>query len=212
LCKEAGEEKRAVPGPGIIQLATTSLSMEPLGILGSPQRNRASSVKSSTKRTALVVGVSAFVFVALIALLSIVLVPTTATADSVTFFVVGDWGREGTANQTSVAALMSQVATQLAVPPVAVISTGDNFYPNGLNSTVGIDRPTCARSSRALTLSLALRASLVRQDDPLFDRSFRSVYNGKGVISLPWYAVLGNHDYGDGFWTLCEKDASLVGI
>ena len=157
--------------------------MEPLGILG-PQRNRASSVKSSTKRTALVVGVSAVVFVALIALLSIVLVPSSATADSVTLFVVGDWGREGTANQTSVAALMSQVATQLAVPPVAVISTGDNFYPNGLNST----------------------------DDPLFDRSFRSVYNGKGINSLPWYAVLGNHDYGDGFWTLCENDESLVGI
>ena len=101
-----------------------------------------------------------------------------ATSESVTFLVVGDWGREGTLNQTTVAELMSEVAKGLADPPLAVFSTGDNVYPNGLNSS----------------------------DDSLFERAFMNVYRGPGLAGVPWFAVLGNHDYGDGFWTLCEND------
>lgn len=55
---------------------------------------------------------------------------------------------------------------------------GDNFYPNGLNSS----------------------------DDALFSKSFTSVYSQPSLKSIPWYAVLGNHDYGDGF-EYCHNDA-----
>lgn len=34
-------------------------------------------------------------------------------------------------------------------------------------------------------------------DDAEFDLSFRWVYN-HSALEVPWYAVLGNHDYGDG--------------
>ena len=92
------------------------------------------------------------------------------------FFVLGDWGRQGTWNQSQVALLMGRKAAHLH--PRFVISTGDNMYPNGLNST----------------------------SDPLFFQSFSSVYSAKG-LQVPWHTVLGNHGYGDGF-EYCQNDAS----
>jgi len=101
--------------------------------------------------------------------------PAGDSSNTVTFFVVGDWGREGIENQTKVAQLMADVGSKHRVPDF-IVSTGDNFYPNGLNST----------------------------SDPLFDRSYRQVYN-QPELQVPWYAVLGNHDYGDGL-EYCEAD------
>lgn len=98
------------------------------------------------------------------------------SSNELSFFVLGDWGRQGTENQTLVATLMGKKAAHLR--PGFVISTGDNMYPNGLNST----------------------------GDPLFLQSFSSVYSAKG-LQVPWHAVLGNHGYGDGF-EYCENDAS----
>ena len=39
---------------------------------------------------------------------------------------VGDWGRDGTQNQSAVASLMATVAD--AVNPDFILSMGDNFY------------------------------------------------------------------------------------
>eukprot|EP00884_Botryococcus_braunii_P018240 jgi/Botrbrau1/509/Bobra.110_2s0138.1 len=49
-----------------------------------------------------------------------------------------------------------------------VISTGDNFYESGLT----------------------------HPDDDQFRTSFMDVYTGRS-LQVPWYAVLGNHDYGE---------------
>ncbi|KAG2438465.1 hypothetical protein HXX76_005018 [Chlamydomonas incerta] len=54
------------------------------------------------------------------------------------------------------------------MPPAFVISTGDNFYPSGIRSV----------------------------DDVQFDQSFRNVYTSP-ELQVPWYVVMGNHDYGD---------------
>lgn len=48
-----------------------------------------------------------------------------------------------------------------------IITTGDNFYPEGVKDV----------------------------DDPHWQKSFNNIYNGKGH-QVPWYPVLGNHDYG----------------
>lgn len=114
---------------------------------------------------------------ALLALLGSVTSAPQAYTQSITFFVVGDWGRQGTVNQTGVARLMADVGG--VRKPEFVISTGDNFYPNGLNST----------------------------KDKLFDLSFKNIYTGT-ALHVPWYAVLGNHDYGDGYLGFCENDES----
>ncbi|KAK9826179.1 hypothetical protein WJX81_004719 [Elliptochloris bilobata] len=52
--------------------------------------------------------------------------------------------------------------------PDFVISTGDNFYESGLMSP----------------------------SDEAFQVSFANLYSAPG-LQVPWYAVLGNHDYGD---------------
>ncbi|KXZ52138.1 PAP1 protein [Gonium pectorale] len=65
-------------------------------------------------------------------------------------------------------ALVALILGLACMPPQFVISTGDNFYPSGLNSA----------------------------EDPQFSVSFSRVYSGPG-LQVPWYAVMGNHDYGD---------------
>ncbi len=50
--------------------------------------------------------------------------------------------------------------------PQFIISTGDNIYPNGVDSV----------------------------DDKQWQTKFKNVYTGD-ALKLPWYAVLGNQDY-----------------
>eukprot|EP00798_Chlamydomonas_sp_ICE-L_P009447 gene9447-8904_t len=52
------------------------------------------------------------------------------TDQELTFFVVGDWGREGNASQLLAAKMMTDIAA--THPPDFIISTGDNFYDYGL--------------------------------------------------------------------------------
>ncbi|XP_061373842.1 purple acid phosphatase 8-like isoform X2 [Gastrolobium bilobum] len=80
------------------------------------------------------------------------------------FLVVGDWGRKGTHNQSLVANQMGIVGEKLNIE--FVISTGDNFYDDGLEGV----------------------------DDPAFYESFVNIYTAPSLQKI-WYNVLGNHDY-----------------
>jgi hypothetical protein len=69
---------------------------------------------------------------------------------------------------------------------VAYCYSGDNFYPNSLNSS----------------------------DDPLFNKSFAAVYTANALEEVPWHAVLGNH--GEKMllcmrlsWLLCSDESFL---
>ncbi len=84
--------------------------------------------------------------------------------DVLNFYVIGDWGRYGGHHQAEVATQMDKYAAQF--DPEFIISTGDNFYTNGVAST----------------------------QDPQWNLSFESIYN-KGGITCLWYPILGNHDY-----------------
>ncbi|KAL5721813.1 acid phosphatase [Ranunculus cassubicifolius] len=83
---------------------------------------------------------------------------------SLNFLVVGDWGRRGSYNQSRVAFQMGRVAKKLDID--FVISTGDNFYDNGLTNV----------------------------NDLAFEESFTNIYTAKS-LQKQWYSVLGNHDY-----------------
>ncbi len=81
-----------------------------------------------------------------------------------TFLAVGDWGRGGAFGQAEVAKAMADFADR--TPVGFVVSTGDNFYDNGVSSV----------------------------DDPEWKRSFEDIY-ARPSLKVPWYVVLGNHDY-----------------
>lgn len=84
--------------------------------------------------------------------------------DAYHMYVIGDWGRNGHDNQQEVADQMNK--TGYTMEPEIVISTGDNFYPNGVAST----------------------------SDPYLISSFENIYSGF-TLFCPWYVALGNHDY-----------------
>ena len=92
-------------------------------------------------------------------------------------FVLGDWGwadpelerqyplvRQNADLQRAVAKAMAARAAQ--TPIAAVLTTGDNFYPNGVRSA----------------------------DDPRWRTSFEDVYAAPS-LQVPWIAALGNHDH-----------------
>lgn len=80
------------------------------------------------------------------------------------FFVLGDWGRRGKASQRAVAGQMIAYAKRRH--PAFIITTGDNFYEEGVRSV----------------------------HDSHWKESFTDVYK-ELTRDYDWYPVLGNHDH-----------------
>lgn len=89
-----------------------------------------------------------------------------ARSPSRSLLILGDWGRESAPRQRDVAAQMEIAAAE--TPCVGVVAVGDNFYEDGVVSV----------------------------DDPKWNALFETMYTGPHLRPLPWYAALGNHDYG----------------
>ncbi len=92
------------------------------------------------------------------------IVSATTLPNSLNVLVWGDWGIRGLLHQQLVADQMERVAG--AIIPRFMISTGDNFYLNGVSSVT----------------------------DSQWQQSFEQVYSG-AHLQIPVKAVLGNHDY-----------------
>jgi len=88
----------------------------------------------------------------------------TFSQQKISFITVGDWGAKGIDLQKSVSQEMAQWAVWNNVQ--FLISLGDNFYDNGVQST----------------------------DDYQWKTTFEDVYYQQS-LKIPWYAALGNHDY-----------------
>nr|ABK92913.1 unknown [Populus trichocarpa] len=86
------------------------------------------------------------------------------TDGTLSFLVLGDWGRKGAFNQSEVAVQMGRIGEKLDID--FVVSTGDNFYDNGLTGN----------------------------QDKAFVESFTQIYTANS-LQKQWYSVLGNHDY-----------------
>jgi hypothetical protein len=81
------------------------------------------------------------------------------------FCIIGDWGRHGQFYQKKVAYQLGNAV--VGTDASFIVSTGDNFYPEGVQSV----------------------------QDPSWETSFENVYNHHSTY-IDWYVVLGNHDYG----------------
>ncbi|KAJ3267948.1 Tartrate-resistant acid phosphatase type 5 [Terramyces sp. JEL0728] len=100
----------------------------------------------------------------------------TTYDQQVKFQVVGDWGsttRRPTdyIHQKVVGKTMSTLADTDETD--FIISLGDNFYGSSNNSDNGV-------------------ASI---NDPKWNYDWLDVYSGDRINSIPWYAILGNHDW-----------------
>lgn len=121
-----------------------------------------------------------------------------AAPGSARFFAMGDWGAEMDlqslkvdqyGNQARVSIAMNEVAAWFK--PQAMLSLGDNFYETGLYG----------------------------RDDPAKSLVWRKMYDTfPNLADLPWYATLGNHDYGplkgmpSGCYTqFTKEDAQFAG-
>ena len=90
--------------------------------------------------------------------------PPPFSPEALNFIVVGDWGRDGFFNQRDVAKQMGETAAE--IQSRFVISTGDNFYPSGVDDL----------------------------NDFKWVTSFERIYSAPS-LRTPWYPVLGNHDW-----------------
>lgn len=88
----------------------------------------------------------------------------TYNEDSFSFLVLGDFGRVGDYYQKDVARELGHAA--VALDAEFIVSVGDNFYPNGVQST----------------------------QDYHWISSFESIYTDPSLY-MDWYVALGNHDY-----------------
>jgi tartrate-resistant acid phosphatase type 5 len=85
-------------------------------------------------------------------------------SSSIRCMVIGDWGT-GNSMQRTVAQGMEKIATKEKAQ--FVISTGDNFYPDGIESV----------------------------NDKQLTTKWKNIYSFGALTDTPWYLVLGNHDY-----------------
>jgi tartrate-resistant acid phosphatase type 5 len=84
--------------------------------------------------------------------------------DALNFLVIGDWGRNSEYKQKEVAEQLGYAANETDAE--FIITTGDNFYPNGVRSV----------------------------NDPLWQTSFENIYR-QHALQVNWFVTLGNHDY-----------------
>lgn len=91
--------------------------------------------------------------------------PTSET-DFLSFLVIGDWGEPTNLQSEKLdGSAMNTVAQQMNSS--FVVAVGDNFYNAGVTGV----------------------------DDPKFQEVWNNVYNGPTLKNLPWYVVMGNHDW-----------------
>ncbi|KAJ3212417.1 Tartrate-resistant acid phosphatase type 5 [Entophlyctis luteolus] len=116
------------------------------------------------------------------------MLPLHTSAVPLSFLLIGDWGQpDNTQNVTGVAESLARVGK--STNATAVISVGDNFYKGGSYDYDGIVSP----------------------DDSKFTNLWKNVYD----LDVPWWLVLGNHDWytaesfryelefsGSGYWQL----------
>ncbi|KAI9353491.1 Metallo-dependent phosphatase-like protein, partial [Obelidium mucronatum] len=85
---------------------------------------------------------------------------------------LGDWGAQlNLVDEESVAKTMDKWAQEMGT--TAVISLGDNYYKGGIYNYDGVQSA----------------------DDPKFNTLWKDVFDGSTLSKLPWWVIMGNHDW-----------------
>ncbi|XP_043806752.1 purple acid phosphatase 3 isoform X2 [Manihot esculenta] len=114
---------------------------------------------------------------------------------SLSFLVVGDWGRRGAYNQSHVALQMGIIGEKLDID--FVISTGDNFYENGL---MGVDDPAFVESFTKIYTAPSLQKQWYSEiadfffvdTTPFVDKYFKEKdhkYDWSGIVPRKSYLL-----------------------
>lgn len=114
--------------------------------------------------------------------------------DIISFLLIGDWGKgtsqtaarrqlsgdaksqefylqhSETSNQNAIASAMAEYVSSARHSPSFILTLGDNFYTRGVASS----------------------------SDSLWESLWKDVYLQYDSLKIPWYGILGNHDYGSG--------------
>ena len=90
--------------------------------------------------------------------------------NSLTFIAIGDWGRGGKGGQEITEPALSAWAKYIKAE--FIISVGDNVYVDG----IPLDSSPSTISS-------------------IMSSFFTNVYKSNSLKNLPWYVIMGNHDY-----------------
>ncbi|ORY37986.1 Metallo-dependent phosphatase [Rhizoclosmatium globosum] len=91
--------------------------------------------------------------------------------------VIGDWGNPQAAWTANVSAVASQMNTWAGKKgSAAIINVGDNFYAGDANGKYPSEAVNSATDSKWVDI-------------------WSNVYNGDNIKNLPWWGVLGNHDW-----------------
>ncbi|MDW3645503.1 MAG: metallophosphoesterase [Bacteroidia bacterium] len=93
------------------------------------------------------------------------MIQVVSESRSLNFAVMGDWGVRGKLQQKEVAQQLNAFTQAKGLD--FIVTTGDNFYPRGVESV----------------------------DDAHWKESYEDIYRGASM-NIPWYPVLGNHDHG----------------
>ncbi|KAJ3293491.1 hypothetical protein HDU79_000283 [Rhizoclosmatium sp. JEL0117] len=105
-------------------------------------------------------------------LVRIAALPAPQAPSYLSLLLIGDWGNQiDLSDEVNVATTMNSWAEKHSTS--AVISLGDNFYKGGDYDYDGLSSP----------------------DDDKFHALWTNVYNGKALAKLPWWVILGNHDW-----------------
>jgi hypothetical protein len=125
----------------------------------------------------------------------------TSSSDSLTFLLLGDWGKGGTSGSTGKAAYQTEDA--------AATETTDNgrntkqnkaLYQMQVASSMGkYAAATDPKPSFVVALGDNFYDNGVYSStDSTWDYLWKDVYLGFQELNIPWYPVFGNHDYGYG--------------
>ena len=110
------------------------------------------------------------------------------------FMFLGDYGWRGK-NLTEVGNQMSAWSVSNTITASFVVCLGDNFYHDGIVIISSSSSPSSSFSTFSSFSPFSPLSGVKSVDDVQWNSTFHSTFHHESLINIPFYAILGNHDY-----------------